>query len=50
MTERFDAETIANHLKKKGGKNGIIKMERAGWREEAAQLQEEEEEEEVMFS
>lgn len=49
MTERFDAKTIANHLKKKKkeGKNGIIKMERAGWREEAAQLQEEEE---MMFS
>lgn len=41
MTERFDSETIANHPK-----NGIIKMERGGWRRGS----EEGEGEAVMFS
>lgn len=37
MTERFDAETIANHLKKKKKKNWIIKMERERGMEEQRQ-------------
>lgn len=47
MTERFDAETIANHLKKKKEKMELLKWREQDGGEEAAQLREEEE---VMFS